>query len=44
MERMGEVSDVVDVVLYLDGSQFVIGEILHVDEGHAAGHHIVQGA
>jgi NAD(P)-dependent dehydrogenase (short-subunit alcohol dehydrogenase family) len=44
MGRMGEVSDVVDAVLYLDGAPFVTGEILHVDGGQAAGHHMVQGA
>jgi len=44
MGRMGDVSDVVVAVLYLDGAQFVTGEILHVDGGQAAGHHIVQGA
>jgi hypothetical protein len=43
MGRMGEVSDIVDAVLYLDGAQFVTGEILHVDGGQAAGHHIVGG-
>jgi hypothetical protein len=40
---MGDVSDVVDAVLYLDGAEFVTGEILHVDGGQAAGHHMVQG-
>src|ERR1700741_3121219 len=40
MGRMGEVSDVVDAVLYLDGAKFVTGEILHVDGGQAAGHHM----
>jgi NAD(P)-dependent dehydrogenase (short-subunit alcohol dehydrogenase family) len=44
MGRMGEVSDVVDAVLYLDSAGFVTGEILHVDGGQAAGHHMVQGA
>jgi NAD(P)-dependent dehydrogenase (short-subunit alcohol dehydrogenase family) len=44
MGRMGDVSDVVDAVLYLDGAQFVTGEIIHVDGGQAAGHHMVQGA
>ncbi|WP_426439294.1 SDR family NAD(P)-dependent oxidoreductase [Bradyrhizobium genosp. P] len=39
MGRMGEVSDIVDAVLYLDGAAFVTGEILHVDGGQAAGHH-----
>jgi len=38
--RMGEVSDIVDAVLYLDGAGFVTGEILHVDGGQAAGHHM----
>src|ERR1700751_276214 len=37
--RMGDVSDIVDAVLYLDGAGFVTGEILHVDGGQAAGHH-----
>jgi NAD(P)-dependent dehydrogenase (short-subunit alcohol dehydrogenase family) len=35
--RIGEVSDVVDAVLYLDGANFVTGEILHVDGGQVAG-------
>ncbi|QOZ28336.1 SDR family NAD(P)-dependent oxidoreductase [Bradyrhizobium sp. CCBAU 51753] len=38
--RMGDVSDIVDAVLYLDGAGFVTGEILHVDGGQAAGHHM----
>jgi NAD(P)-dependent dehydrogenase (short-subunit alcohol dehydrogenase family) len=37
--RMGEVSDIVDAVMYLDTAGFVTGEILHVDGGQAAGHH-----
>jgi NAD(P)-dependent dehydrogenase (short-subunit alcohol dehydrogenase family) len=41
MKRMGEVSDVVDAVMYLDSAGFVTGEILHVDGGQAAGHHTV---
>jgi NAD(P)-dependent dehydrogenase (short-subunit alcohol dehydrogenase family) len=41
MGRMGEVSDIVDAVLYLDGAGFVTGEVLHVDGGQAAGHHLV---
>ncbi|HEY5971120.1 MAG TPA: SDR family oxidoreductase [Pseudoxanthomonas sp.] len=36
--RMGEISDVVDAVLYLDSAGFVTGEILHVDGGASAGH------
>ena len=39
--RMGDISDIVDAVLYLDGAGFVTGEILHVDGGQAAGHHRV---
>jgi NAD(P)-dependent dehydrogenase (short-subunit alcohol dehydrogenase family) len=42
--RMGEVSDIVEAVLYLDGAAFVTGEVLHVDGGRAAGHHMVQSA
>ena len=41
MGRMGDVSDIVDAVLYLDGAGFVTGEILHVDGGQAAGHHVL---
>jgi NAD(P)-dependent dehydrogenase (short-subunit alcohol dehydrogenase family) len=37
--RMGEVSDIVDAVLYLDDARFVTGEVLHVDGGQSAGHH-----
>ena len=36
--RMGEVSDIVDGVLYLEHAPFVTGEILHVDGGQSAGH------
>ena len=39
MGRMGEVSDIVEAVLYLDSAGFVTGEVLHVDGGQAAGHH-----
>lgn len=38
--RMGEISDIVGAVLYLDGAGFVTGEVLHVDGGQAAGHHM----
>ena len=37
-KRIGEQSDVVDAVLYLEHAGFVTGEILHVDGGQAAGH------
>ena len=36
--RMGEMSDIVDAVLYLESASFVTGETLHVDGGQAAGH------
>jgi NAD(P)-dependent dehydrogenase (short-subunit alcohol dehydrogenase family) len=36
--RLGEVTDVVDAILYLERASFVTGEILHVDGGQAAGH------
>ena len=36
--RVGEVSDVVDGVLYLERATFVTGEVLHIDGGRAAGH------
>ncbi|MCS3739988.1 MULTISPECIES: SDR family NAD(P)-dependent oxidoreductase [unclassified Rhizobium] len=35
--RMGEIRDIVDAVLYLEGASFVTGEILHVDGGQNAG-------
>lgn len=38
MGHMGEISDVVDAVLYLESASFVTGEILHVDGGQSAGH------
>lgn len=36
--RMGEISDIVEGVLYLESAGFVTGEILHVDGGQSAGH------
>ena len=36
--RMGEVSDIVDAVIYLENAPFVTGAILHVDGGQSAGH------
>ncbi|MEU9212752.1 SDR family oxidoreductase [Streptomyces sp. NPDC048415] len=36
--RMGEVSDIVDAVIFLETAPFVTGEILHVDGGMSAGH------
>jgi NAD(P)-dependent dehydrogenase (short-subunit alcohol dehydrogenase family) len=36
--RMGEITDVVGAVLFLENAPFVTGEILHVDGGQSAGH------
>jgi NAD(P)-dependent dehydrogenase (short-subunit alcohol dehydrogenase family) len=36
--RMGQISDIVDGVLYLENAPFVTGEILHIDGGQSAGH------
>ena len=36
--RVGQVSDVVDGVLFLESTPSVTGEILHIDGGQAAGH------
>lgn len=38
MKRLGEIQDVVDAVMFLEGASFVTGEILHVDGGQSAGH------
>jgi NAD(P)-dependent dehydrogenase (short-subunit alcohol dehydrogenase family) len=36
--RVGQVSDVVDGVLFLESSPYITGEILHIDGGQVAGH------
>jgi NAD(P)-dependent dehydrogenase (short-subunit alcohol dehydrogenase family) len=36
--RVGQVSDVVDGVLFLESSPHITGEILHIDGGQIAGH------
>jgi NAD(P)-dependent dehydrogenase (short-subunit alcohol dehydrogenase family) len=36
--RMGEVSDVVAGIVYLEDSPFVTGEVLHIDGGQNVGH------
>jgi NAD(P)-dependent dehydrogenase (short-subunit alcohol dehydrogenase family) len=38
VNRMGEIRDIVQAVLYLESAGFVTGEILHVDGGQSAGH------
>jgi len=38
MQRLGEVGEIVDAVLYLDNASFVTGEVLRVDGGQHAGH------
>ena len=36
--RVGQISDIVDGILYLERAAFVTGEILEIDGGRAAGH------
>jgi NAD(P)-dependent dehydrogenase (short-subunit alcohol dehydrogenase family) len=36
--RMGEISDIVGAILYLETAGFVTGETIHVDGGQSAGH------
>jgi NAD(P)-dependent dehydrogenase (short-subunit alcohol dehydrogenase family) len=36
--RVGQVSDVVDAILFLESSSYITGEVLHIDGGQAAGH------
>jgi len=36
--RAGQVSDVVDAILFLESSPYITGEILHIDGGQTAGH------
>jgi len=36
--HVGQVSDIVDAVLFLETSPFITGEIVHVDGGQIAGH------
>lgn len=38
VNRMGEIPEVVEAVLYLEGARFITGETLHVDGGAHAGH------
>jgi NAD(P)-dependent dehydrogenase (short-subunit alcohol dehydrogenase family) len=36
--HVGQVSDIVDAIIFLESSPFITGEILHVDGGQIAGH------
>ena len=36
--RVGQISDVVDGILYLEAASFVTGVVLHIDGGQSAGH------
>jgi NAD(P)-dependent dehydrogenase (short-subunit alcohol dehydrogenase family) len=36
--RIGQVSDVVGAILFLESSPYITGEILHIDGGQTAGH------
>jgi NAD(P)-dependent dehydrogenase (short-subunit alcohol dehydrogenase family) len=36
--RVGQISDVVGAILFLEASPYITGEILHVDGGRSAGH------
>lgn len=38
VNRMGDIGDITNAVLYLESAGFVTGEILHVDGGQSAGH------
>src|ERR1700722_945742 len=38
MGRIGEISDIVGAILYLETASFVTGDILYVDGGQSAGH------
>jgi NAD(P)-dependent dehydrogenase (short-subunit alcohol dehydrogenase family) len=37
IRRLGKVEEIVDAVFYLEGAEFVTGEVLHVDGGAQAG-------
>jgi NAD(P)-dependent dehydrogenase (short-subunit alcohol dehydrogenase family) len=36
--RVGQISDIVDGILFLEASPYITGEILHIDGGQTAGH------
>jgi NAD(P)-dependent dehydrogenase (short-subunit alcohol dehydrogenase family) len=35
---VGQVSDVVDGILYLESAAYITGEVLHIDGGRTVGH------
>jgi NAD(P)-dependent dehydrogenase (short-subunit alcohol dehydrogenase family) len=35
--HVGQVSDIVDAILFLEGASFITGEVLHIDGGQIAG-------
>ena len=37
LRRVGQISDVVDGILFLESSPYITGEILHIDGGQIAG-------
>jgi NAD(P)-dependent dehydrogenase (short-subunit alcohol dehydrogenase family) len=36
--RVGQISDVVNGILFLESSPYITGEIVHIDGGQIAGH------
>jgi NAD(P)-dependent dehydrogenase (short-subunit alcohol dehydrogenase family) len=36
--RVGQVSDIVEGILYLESAPYITGEVLHIDGGRTAGH------
>ena len=42
LNRIGETQDVAELALYLAKSNFVTGELINLDGGHIAGHHMAQ--
>jgi NAD(P)-dependent dehydrogenase (short-subunit alcohol dehydrogenase family) len=36
--HVGQVSDIVNGILFLESAPFITGEILHIDGGQVAGH------
>jgi NAD(P)-dependent dehydrogenase (short-subunit alcohol dehydrogenase family) len=38
LRRVGQISDIVDGVLFLEASPYITGEIVHIDGGRIAGH------